>query len=194
MPRSRPRRSERKTRGTKDSPVPLLFYGRLACLRESGATERSVRRWRQSKSLPPKRNSRRREPGRPGRLRTFPLRRLLCALERGACYYGYAEDYWTLDRIAHLIWELFRVRYRSHSVWSLLQRLGWSCQKPQRRALHRDGEAMAHWQHYVWPQIKTVAAAWRDPGFSRCKWVFLSLATHTDVGPAWADACDAHQP
>jgi transposase len=80
-------------------------------------------------------------------------------LERGAFYYGYAEDYWTLDRIAHLIWELFRVRYRAHSVWYLLQRVGWSCQKPQRRALHRDDEAVAHWKHYIWPQIKKVAAA-----------------------------------
>jgi transposase len=93
-----------------------------------GATERSVRRWRQPpRPTSRRRNSRRRGPGRPCRLRASQLQRLLRALERGAFSYGYAEDYWTLDRIAHLIWELFRVRYRSHSVWYLLRRLGWSC-------------------------------------------------------------------
>jgi len=77
--------------------------------------------------------------------------------------YGYAEDYWTLDRIAHRIWDLFRVRYRPSGVWYLLQRLGWSCQKPQRRTLQRDDEAIAHWKHYVWPHIKKVADPARNP-------------------------------
>lgn len=129
-----------------------------------GATERSIRRWRQ-KSKPSK--AHRRQPGRPCRLNPAQCRRLLRALERGAFHYGYAEDYWTLDRIAHLIWELFRVRYRSHSVWYLMRRLGWSCQKPQRRARHRDDEAIAHWKHYIWPHIKKVAATGRNARFAR---------------------------
>jgi hypothetical protein len=48
-----------------------------------------------------------------------------------------------------------------------MQRLGWSCQKPQRRALHRDDEAVAHWKHYIWPHIKKVATTRRDARFSR---------------------------
>jgi transposase len=85
------------------------------------------------------------------------LRRLERALKRGAYAQGYAEDYWTLDRVARLIWDLFGVRYRPSGVWHLLRRLGWSCQKPQRRALQRDDVAIAHWKRYVWPQIKKVA-------------------------------------
>ena len=134
--------------------------------KQVGTTDRSVRRWRQE-SKRPKRRLRRRTPGRPCRLKPFQLRRLISALERRAFHYGYAEDYWTLDRIAHLIWDLFQVRYRSHSVWYLLQRLDWSCQKPQRRALHRDDEAIKHWKHYIWPHIKKVAATGRNPCFSR---------------------------
>ncbi len=131
-----------------------------------GATELSVRRWRQE-TQHPSRKAHRRRPGRPCRLTPVQLQRLLVALERGAFAYGYAEDYWTLDRITHLIWDLFRVRYRSQGVWYLLQRLGWSCQKPQRRPLHRDDEAVQHWKHYIWPQIKKVAAARGHPGFPR---------------------------
>ncbi len=76
----------------------------------------------------------------------------------GAYRQGYPEDYWTLERITHLIWDLFRVAYNPTGAWRLLQRLGWSCQKPQRRALHRDDEAIAHWKHSIWPQIRKVAA------------------------------------
>ena len=123
-----------------------------------GATLQSVCRWRrESQHLKRKRKPRGRAPGRPSRLSASQLRRLVSALNRGAFAYGYAEEYWTLDRIAHLIWELFGVRYRSSSVWYLLQRLRWSCQKPQRRSLARDEKAIAHWKRYIWPRIKKVA-------------------------------------
>jgi transposase len=129
-----------------------------------GATARSVRRWHQeSKRLQRKR--RRRGPGHPCHLTAYQLRRLTRALSRGAQTYGYAEDYWNLKRIVRLIWVLFHVRYRSSGVWYLLQRLEWSCQKPQRRAFQRDEEAIAHWKHYVWPHIKKVADLGCHPHF-----------------------------
>jgi len=89
------------------------------------------------------------------------------ALKRGACAYGHAEDYWTLERIAQLIWQLFQVRYQPSGVWYVLERLEWSCQKPQRRTFARDDEAIAHWKRYVWPQIKKVASTGCHPGFCR---------------------------
>lgn len=126
--------------------------------RQVGATAQSVCRWRRESKRPRRKPGlHQRAPGRPSRLSKSRLRRLVSALNCGAYAYGYAEDYWTLDRIAHLIWELFRVRYRTSSVWYVLQRLGWSCQKPQRRSLARDDEAIVHWKHYIWPHIKKVA-------------------------------------
>jgi transposase len=123
-----------------------------------GTTARSVRRWQhQAKHSKPKHRVHPRPPGRPSRLSPTHIRRLLRALEQGAYEYGYAEDYWSLDRITHLIWEVFRVRYHPSSVWHILHRAGWSCQKPQRRSLARDDQAIAHWKHYVWPHIKKVA-------------------------------------
>jgi transposase len=85
------------------------------------------------------------------------MRQLERELKRGAYVQGYAEDYWTLDRIGRLIWDMFEVRYHSGGVWHILQRLGWSCQKPQRRALQRDDAVVAHWKRSVWPRIKKVA-------------------------------------
>ncbi len=121
-----------------------------------GVTARSIRRWQQESKRPQPKH-RGPGPGRPRRLTAAQLQRLERALGRGAFAYGYAEDYWTLDRIAHVIWELFQVRYRPSGVWYLLQRMGWSSQKPQRRTLQRDDDEIAHWEHYVWPQIKKVA-------------------------------------
>ena len=125
--------------------------------RRVGATRQSVNRWhreaRTTKSSKPKSRKR---PGRPSLLSTAKQRRLAKALKRGAYANGYAEDYWTLDRIAHVIWNLFGIRYRTSSVWYLMQRVGWSSQKPQRRSLARNEQEIAHWKHYVWPQIKKV--------------------------------------
>lgn len=123
--------------------------------RQVGTTPQSVCRWRREAHR--KRKPKGRAPGRPCRLSATQTRQLVAALKRGAYAYGYAEDYWTLDRIAHLIWDLFGVRYCSSSVWYLLQRLGWSCQKPQRRSLARDDQALADWKRQVWPRIKKVA-------------------------------------
>ncbi len=119
-----------------------------------GVTDRSVRRWQSEAQHPPRPS--RRKPGRPRRLTEAQLRRLERALKRGAYAFGYAADYWTLDRIAHVIWELFQVRYQPSGVWYLMQVLGWSSQKPQRRPLARDEAAIAHWQRYQVPQIKKV--------------------------------------
>lgn len=131
-----------------------------------GVTARSVQRWQQDASTPNRKAKRsRRKPGRPSRLSASQLSRLESALRRGAYKYGYAEDYWTLDRIAHLIWELFSVRYHPSTVFHILKRLGWSCQKPQRVALQRNDQAISHWKRYLWPHIKKVASVRRNPRF-----------------------------
>ena len=78
-------------------------------------------------------------------------------MKRGAFAHGYSGDYWTLDRVAQLIWQLLAVRYHPSAVWHLLRRMGWSCQRPQRQSLDRDDEAVAHWRRYTWTQIKKVA-------------------------------------
>jgi hypothetical protein len=66
---------------------------------------------------------------------------------------------WTLARIARLIKQHFGIRYHPGHVWKLLRKLGWSCQKPERRALQRDEAAIAHWKRYLWPHIRRRANA-----------------------------------
>ena len=153
----RPLGTSQQLEQRRQRALDLLRQGRgpTEIARRVGATPQSVCRWHRE-SQHPRRKSKR-APGCPSRLSVAQLQRLESALERGAFAHGYAEDYWTLDRIAHVIWELFRVRYGSSGVWYVLQRIGWSCQKPQRRSLARDDEAIAHWKRYILPQIKKVA-------------------------------------
>jgi transposase len=39
-------------------------------------------------------------------------------------------------------------------VWRLLRRLGWSVQRPARRASERDDAEIARWRAQEWPRIK----------------------------------------
>lgn len=150
-------RRERALKLLRDGHSPTTVASRV------GVTAQSVRRWRRESQQPP-RKAKRRPVGRPSRLSASQVRRLEHALQHGAYACGYAEDYWTLDRIAQLIWQLFGLRYRPSGVWYVLQRLGWSCQRPMRRTFARDDQAVAHWKRYVWPQIKKVATPGRDLG------------------------------
>jgi transposase len=55
----------------------------------------------------------------------------------------------------HLIERLTGVRHHPAHVWALLHhRLGWSVQRPKRRAAERDQDAIDRWVKERWPQIK----------------------------------------
>jgi Winged helix-turn helix len=54
-----------------------------------------------------------------------------------------------------LIERLTGVRHHPTHVWALLRyRLGWSLQRPQRRAAERNQAAVDHWVNVDWPRIK----------------------------------------
>ena len=63
----------------------------------------------------------------------------------------------TCDRIARLIRREFRVRYHRDHIGRLMHQLGWSYQKPERRALERDDEAIDRWKRRTWPRVKKTA-------------------------------------
>ncbi|MEK7878592.1 MAG: IS630 family transposase, partial [candidate division NC10 bacterium] len=116
----------------------------------------SVIRWREAyaragpRSLAAKPPS----PGRPPKLSRGQQRQLVRRLLRGPLACGYRTDLWTTQRVAEVIRTTFAVRYHPHAIWRVLRGLGWSCQKPERRALQRNEAAIAQWKRYRWPHIK----------------------------------------
>lgn len=94
------------------------------------------------------------QPGPQPRLDDYQRIRLVWLLLRGARAAGFDTDLWTCPRVAQAIEETFGVRYHAASVWKLLHKLGWSCQKPELRARERDETAIRHWREHDWPRIK----------------------------------------
>jgi transposase len=98
-------------------------------------------------------------PGRPPKLSSPEQQRLVRLIEKGPLAHGYRTDVWTCDRVRRLIWSEFRVRYHRDHVGRLLHQLGFSPQKPDRRALERDEERIERWKRTRWPQVKKTQRA-----------------------------------
>ena len=147
--------------------VRLLTQGRTyrAVAEETGASLSSVVRWQQAyrkkgrsglKSRP--------NTGRPPLLSQQQKKTLVRILVKGPLEAGYTTDLWTLKRIGQIVRKNFRARCCVGSLWNLMDSLGWSCQKPQKRAKERREEAIRYWKYRVWPHIKKGRSAWSPLG------------------------------
>jgi len=136
--------------------------------RAVGTSRASVTRWRQAYEeggdlgLAAKPH-----PGKPLRLTARQRECLGKLLVQGAGKHGYSTDLWTLARVAEVIAVNFGVEYHRGHVWYVLRSMGWSCQKPERRARERDEQAIETWRQQEWPHIKKRPKKWakhRIPG------------------------------
>jgi transposase len=97
--------------------------------------------------------------GRTPRLSDGRVAEVESALMAGPKTNGFSTDMWTLARVAQVIEKVTGVRYSPSQTWLILrQRLGWTRQRPARRAAERDQEAIERWVKRDWPRIK------RGPG------------------------------
>jgi len=130
--------------------------------RRLGCHASSVLRWRDAwKAGGPNALKAKPTPGRPSRLDSRQKKKLAHLLTHGALAHGYRTDLWTTQRIADLIALHFGIRYHRNHVGKLLHELGWSHQKPERRAVERDEAAIAEWKQSVWPQVKKTPLGWQ---------------------------------
>ncbi len=100
-------------------------------------------------------------PGRPPRLDRKQQKRLLRMLLKGPLSQGYRTNLWTTARIAEVIHRKFDVEYHRDHVGRMMHQLGWSPQKPERRAIERDEDAVRRWKKKAWPRVKKRRAAGR---------------------------------
>ncbi|MDH4270442.1 MAG: IS630 family transposase [Candidatus Aminicenantes bacterium] len=123
--------------------------------RKLGVNRRSVRLWKAHfLSGGPEALRARPTPGRPWKLKRTDRAALETLLLRGARASGYATDLWTCPRVAQVIARKFGVHYHVDHIGRLLRSLGWSPQKPERRAIERDEEAIQRWVKMRWPKVK----------------------------------------
>ena len=154
----RPYGTSKQLQERRQRALQLLTQGKSVeeVAAQMKVTVRSVYRWQQEQKQPKKKSER--APGKPAYLSKVQIKRLEQELLKGAYAHGYSEDYWTLDRIGRVIWDLFKVRYTPSGVWRLLDGMGWSCQKVQRLAIQRNDDAISNWHRRAWPRRKKVAS------------------------------------
>ena len=122
--------------------------------RRLSVSRTSVGRWQQTLTSGGQRSLRGApSTGRPPLLDANDQKRL-AALKAGALAQGYSSDLWTLGRVGKLIETLTGQRYCESGVWRLLKRLGFSSQRPAKRAMQRDETVVRQWKTKRWPALK----------------------------------------
>jgi transposase len=99
------------------------------------------------------------------RLSPGQLDALAALLDAGPAAWGWADQCWTLPRIAEVVRTQFGVDYTLPGLDLLLHRMGWSVQVPARRAAERNEEQITAWREETWPVIKGRRRTWA-PGWS----------------------------
>jgi hypothetical protein len=74
-----------------------------------------------------------------------------------ASRFGFASDLWTVVRLRIIIRRQFQITFSPSGLWRFLRREGLSPQRPLKRALERDEEAIRRWVRQEYPRIRAEA-------------------------------------
>ena len=153
----RPKGSAEELERRRRQAIALMDQGMkpAAVARAVGTSRASVTRWRQMYQAGGQEAMQAKpHPGGTSRLTARQRKRLIRMLLQGPHKHGYGTELWTLSRVAEVIAVNFGVQYHPSAVWHILRAMGWSCQKPERRARERDEQAIEAWRQQEWPRIK----------------------------------------
>ena len=114
--------------------------------------DQTVRRWRrQFEAKGRKGLLARKHAGRPPRLTRQQKNRLADLLVKTPAECGFDKHLWTQQLIADLIAREFGVSYHHDHIGVILREMGFTHQKPTRRAKERDEARIDAWRREVWP-------------------------------------------
>jgi len=94
------------------------------------------------------------ERGRPAQLDDAQLAAVRAAILQSPTEHGFGTELWTLKRVGAVIERLHGVRFGQTNVWRILGSLGFSPQKPEKRAIERNEDAVRSWKRRTWPALK----------------------------------------
>lgn len=134
--------------------------------RRCGVSRQTVSMWERRRKSKGAEAMKRRPLGRPRQLSDAQCATLSKVLLEGALAQGFATELWTLPRVAKLIRERFGIEYSIGHMWHLLRRLGFSCQKPARRATQRNEPGIEGWKKRRWPALKKTLLPPGEPSSS----------------------------
>jgi transposase len=146
-----------RRQAVRERAAQLFAEGRPTAEIASGlrVSEKSVRLWRrQWKAGGVEALASTGPGGATCKLSEGQLVELASALDAGPSVHGWADQRWTLARVAELIGRLFGEDYTLRGVSYLLHRMGYSVHAPARRAVERGEAAIVSWRRRRWPAVK----------------------------------------
>src|SRR5260370_13943319 len=81
-------------------------------------------------------------------------------LDAGPAAAGYADQCWTLARVAEQAWRRCGAEDTLAGTAVMLHRIGWSVQVTARRAAGGGEDKIARWREDTWPGIKPRRRTW----------------------------------
>lgn len=163
----RPKGSAQELERRRQRAMALVFtydYTQAAAAEAVGVTVRTLQKWvaayrsHGKDGIAPSET-----PGRPPALDEKDLSKLERFLLKGARAYGFDNDLWTSERVGTVIEEKFGYSFHRGHVWRILQSMGWSPQKPERRAFERDEDEIEKFVKVEWKKIVKNAPKRRPP-------------------------------
>jgi transposase len=154
---ARPRRDFAGMQARRMQAADLFAKGvsQAAIGRELGVSHQTVSDWHDKWTVGGKQALKSTgQPGRPPKVSEVELTKVARALEKGPRANGFATELWTLARVADVIEKVTGVKYHPGHVWRVLRQMGWSRQRPARRAAERNDEAIEQWVNERWPKLK----------------------------------------
>jgi transposase len=116
--------------------------------------DQTVRRWRRAfKARGSQGLLSRKHAGRPCRMTLEQKQHLSELLLKKPMECGFQKHLWTQQLIADLIHREFGISYHHDHVGVILKELGFTHQKPMRRAKERDEARIESWRREVWPEL-----------------------------------------
>jgi len=88
----------------------------------------------------------RKPTGYPHKITPEQLSHLVGELKQGAVSHGFPGHIWTRSRVNALIGKLFGVSYDPTQVGHILKKVGWSLQKPAKKARQQNKEKVQQWR------------------------------------------------
>jgi len=153
----RPKGSAEELERRRRRAVQLMQVGESPTLiaRILGVRRQSLYRWRDMARAGPQGLSAKPPPGRKKRLDDAQIQQLETLLLQGAQEHGWPNNLWTARRVTQVIRLHFGIRLHPEHVRNILKRrLGWTSQKPQRRARERNEKEIQRWRREEFPRIK----------------------------------------
>jgi transposase len=157
--------------------------------RTVGVHRQSVNRWaKQLNSGGRSALQRAARTGRPSQMSAEDLHRVEQGLKRGPEALGYETSLWTAWRVVDLIERECSEKYSTVHAWRVLRSLGWTPQRPARRALERDEDKIRRWKHQRWPELKKRRNPMTDHRLRRRKRIERAAASCANMGPTRRDS------